>query len=60
MVPCIILTLAMNWRWARRRLAGRLLLRFSNATTRAFKPLDIEFWNTLMRLAINEDVEVCC
>lgn len=59
MVPCIILTLAMNWRWG--TVAALLAAFFGSFFQRddpGFQPLDIEFWNTLMRLAINMTVVV--
>jgi hypothetical protein len=57
LVPCIILTLAMNWRWGTvaavlASILGPLLQR----PDPSYQPLEIEFWNTIARFMIFEMV----
>jgi len=59
MLPCMILTLALNWRWGTiaaliAAIVGPLLQR----PDPAYQPLAIEFWNTAMRFVIYELVVV--
>ena len=57
MIPCMILTLALNWRWGTvaavlAAILGPLLQR----PDPGYQPLNIEFWNTIMRLLIYQTV----
>ena len=53
MMPCMILTLALNWRWGAcaavlAAVCGPLLQR----ADAGYQPWEIQFWNTVMRLII--------
>ncbi len=53
MVPCIVLTLAMNWRWGTvAAVIAAILGPLFQRDDPGYQPLGIELWNTLMRLAI--------
>jgi hypothetical protein len=53
MAPCIVLTLALNWRWG--TLAATLAAICGPLIQRedpGYQPLGVQFWNTVMRLIL--------
>ena len=59
MIPCMVLTLALDWRWGTvvavlAAIVGPVLQR----PDKGYQSLGVEFWNTAMRLVIYEMVVV--